>query len=111
MKNPGIKVASILFIAIFLLAAADSFAQSSNWLANNVLSLFQNAPWKLGSIRAYRQFTLGNAGYDSDIYYGYYDTHYPDVSFKAGPAFQWFAPLSKLIIFDSYQSIDGVFYS
>ena len=110
MKNPGIKVASILFIAIFLLAAADSFAQSSNWLANNVLSLFQNAPWKLGSIRAYRQFTLGNAGYDSDIYYGYYDTHYPDVSFNAGPAFQWFAPLSKLIIFDSYQSLQGAFY-
>lgn len=110
MKNPRTKVSCIVFIFIFLLAAAESFGQSGNWLANNVLSLFQDAPWKLGSIRGYRQFTLGNAGYDSDIYYGYYDTHYPDVSFNAGPAFQWFAPLSRLIIFDSYQSLEGAFY-
>jgi len=79
-------------------------------MGNTILNLFQQAPWKLGTVRAYRQFTLGNAGYDSDIYYGYYDTHYPDVSFNATPAFQWFVPLSKLVIFDSYQSLEGVFY-
>jgi hypothetical protein len=100
----------ILFISIFLLTAGRSFAQSGNWMGNTILNLFQQAPWKLGTVRAYRQFTLGNAGYDSDIYYGYYDTHYPDVSFNATPAFQWFVPLSKLVIFDSYQSLEGVFY-
>jgi len=110
VKNPARLAWFILFISIFLLTAGRSFAQSGNWMANTILNLFQQAPWKLGTVRAYRQFTLGNAGYDSDIYYGYYDTHYPDVSFNATPAFQWFVPLSKLVIFDSYQSLEGVFY-
>ena len=110
MKNLSRLASFILFISIFLLTAGRSFAQSGNWMANTILNLFQQAPWKLGTVRAYRQFTLGNAGYDSDIYYGYYDTHYPDVSFNATPAFQWFVPLSKLVIFDSYQSLEGVFY-
>lgn len=110
MKNLSGLASFILFISIFLLTAGRSFAQSGNWMANTILNLFQQAPWKLGTVRAYRQFTLGNAGYDSDIYYGYYDTHYPDVSFNATPAFQWFVPLSKLVIFDSYQSLEGVFY-
>ncbi|HOJ26759.1 MAG TPA: outer membrane beta-barrel protein [Candidatus Saccharicenans sp.] len=110
MKNLSGLASFILFISIFLLTAGRSFAQSGNWMGNTILNLFQQAPWKLGTVRAYRQFTLGNAGYDSDIYYGYYDTHYPDVSFNATPAFQWFVPLSKLVIFDSYQSLEGVFY-
>ena len=110
MKNLCRLASFILFISIFLLTAGRSFAQSGNWMGNTILNLFQQAPWKLGTVRAYRQFTLGNAGYDSDIYYGYYDTHYPDVSFNATPAFQWFVPLSKLVIFDSYQSLEGVFY-
>ena len=110
MRNPARRGCLILFISIFFFFSSQSFAQSGNWMANTVLSLFQNAPWKLGTVRAYRQFTLGNAGYDSDIYYGYYDTHYPDASFNAAPAFQWFVPLSKLVIFDSYQSLEGVFY-
>lgn len=110
MKNLSRLASFILFISIFLLIAGRSFAQSGNWMGNTILNLFQQAPWKLGTVRAYRQFTLGNAGYDSDIYYGYYDTHYPDVSFNATPAFQWFVPLSKLVIFDSYQSLEGVFY-
>ncbi|HOE14678.1 MAG TPA: outer membrane beta-barrel protein [Candidatus Saccharicenans sp.] len=110
MKNLSRLASFILFISIFLLTAGRSFAQSGNWMGNTILNLFQQAPWKLGTVRAYRQFTLGNAGYDSDIYYGYYDTHYPDVSFNATPAFQWFVPLSKLVIFDSYQSLEGVFY-
>lgn len=110
MKNLCRLASFILFISIFLLTAGRSFAQSGNWMGNTILNLFQQAPWKLGTVRAYRQFTLGNAGYDSDIYYGYYDTHYPDVSFNATPAFQWFIPLSKLVIFDSYQSLEGVFY-
>jgi len=110
VKNLSGLASFILFISIFLLTAGRSFAQSGNWMGNTILNLFQQAPWKLGTVRAYRQFTLGNAGYDSDIYYGYYDTHYPDVSFNATPAFQWFIPLSKLVIFDSYQSLEGVFY-
>jgi hypothetical protein len=110
VKNLSRLASFILFISIFLLTAGRSFAQSGNWMGNTILNLFQQAPWKLGTVRAYRQFTLGNAGYDSDIYYGYYDTHYPDVSFNATPAFQWFVPLSKLVIFDSYQSLEGVFY-
>jgi len=110
VKNLSGLASFILFISIFLLTAGRSFAQSGNWMGNTILNLFQQAPWKLGTVRAYRQFTLGNAGYDSDIYYGYYDTHYPDVSFNATPAFQWFVPLSKLVIFDSYQSLEGVFY-
>ncbi len=110
MKNLSRLASFFLFISVFLLTAGRSFAQSGNWMGNTILNLFQQAPWKLGTVRAYRQFTLGNAGYDSDIYYGYYDTHYPDVSFNATPAFQWFVPLSKLVIFDSYQSLEGVFY-
>ncbi|MGQ9801928.1 MAG: outer membrane beta-barrel protein [Candidatus Saccharicenans sp.] len=79
-------------------------------MANSILGLLRAAPWKMGPLRGYRSFSLGNAGYDSDIYYGFQDKEYPDFTFTAGPAFQWLVPLKKQIIFDSYQSLQGAFY-
>ena len=101
----------LLFLSAFLFCPVPARAQGTNWMANAVLSLFKNAPWKLGAVRAYRSFSIGNLGYDSDIYYGFQDKEYPDFTFNAGPAFEWFVPLKKLVIFDTYQSLQGAFYA
>jgi len=106
-----VKIFFLLFIFFLVATSSVTFAQSTNWMANAVLGLFKNAPWKLGPVRAYRSFSINNLGYDSDIYYGFQDKEYPDFTFNAGPAFQWLAPLKKLIIFDSYQSLQGAFYT
>jgi len=111
------RVAACLIFLLFLSAfiaspiPARAQGQGANWMANSVLGLLRAAPWKLGLLRGYRAFTLGNVGYDSDIYYGFQDKEYPDFTFTAGPSFQWFVPLKKLIIFDTYQQIQGAFYA
>lgn len=101
----------ILFIFVQFLDPLLLQGQSASWMANAVFGLFQNAPWKLGPIRAYRSFSLGNAGYDSDIYYGFRDEEYPDFTFTAGPSFQWLVPLKKTIFVDSLQQVQGAFYA
>ena len=101
-----------IVIPFFLLLEIPSlfYAQTATWYGSQVLDLFRNAPWKIGIIRGYRAFSLSNAGYDSDIYYGYLEQAHPDFTFAAGPTFQWFVPFSKRILFDSYQSFQGLFY-
>ena len=101
----------IIFIFTLLGEPVAARAQSTNWMANAVLGLMRAAPWKLGALQGYRAFSLGNVGYDSDIYYGFQDKEYPDFTFTAGPTFQWFVPLKKLIIFDTYQQLQGAFYA
>lgn len=104
---------SVTFLFFFSLFSnpQPAGAQSSNWMANNVLAFLRNAPWKIGHLTGYRSFTLGHVGYDSDIYYGFLDKEYPDFTFTAGPSFQWFVPLKKLIIFDTFQQVQGDFYA
>ncbi len=100
----------LLSLSAFITFPAPARAQSANWMTTSVLGLLPAAPWKMGILRGYRAFTLGNAGYDSDIYYGFRGEEYPDFTFTAGPSFQWFVPLKKLIIFDTYQQLQGAFY-
>lgn len=111
--KPGKLVSSFIFLlclSVFIISPIPARAQGTNWMANAVLGMLRAAPWKMGPLRGYRAFSLGNAGYDSDIYYGFQEEEYPDFTFTAGPAFQWLVPLKKLIIFDSYQSLQGAFY-
>lgn len=86
------------------------FSQGYTWMGANLEGFFRNAPWKIGKLRGYRAFYINNAGYDSDIYYGIYDETHPDFTFSTGPAFQWFVPLRKQIIFDTTQSFQGLFF-
>lgn len=106
---PGLLI--LIFIFALLSNPLPARAQGANWMASSVLSLLSRAPWKMGPLRGYRAFSLGNVGYDSDIYYGFQDKEYPDFTFTAGPSFQWFVPLKKLIIFDTYQQLQGAFYA
>ena len=112
MNSQRIKINKIIIVLILFqfLWIKSASAQSVNWLAENILELFKNAPWKIGQLHLYRAFYLNNAGYDSDIYYGYMGKTYPDYTLFAGPAFQALVPLQKLIFLDSYQSLQGAFY-
>lgn len=111
--KPKIPAGSLIFLlclSIFVLSPVPVRAQGPSWMASDILGLLRAAPWKMGPLRGYRSFSVGNAGYDSDIYYGFQDEEYPDLTFTAGPSFQWLAPLKKMVIFDSYQSLQGAFY-
>lgn len=110
MRNKKTGKTVIALVLFLLLWASGATAQNVNWIANSILDLYKNAPWKLGPLHLYRAFYLNNAGYDSDIYFGYLEKTYPDFTLFAGPAFQVLVPLKKTIFFDSYQSLQGAFY-
>lgn len=112
LKSSKVRSLSILIFLLYfqLIGNKPALGQNTNWIASQILELFRNAPWKIGHLHLYRAFNLNNAGYDSDIYYGYMGKTYPDFTLFVGPAFQALIPLQKLIILDSYQSLQGAFY-
>ncbi len=54
--------------------------------------------------------TLTNAGYDSDIYYGYLDNAVPDITFLAAVPLQVLLPISKKIVLEVFDSPQYLFY-
>ncbi len=61
-------------------------------------------------MRANGSFELTNAGYDTDIYYGFTATPVPDYSASAGARIQLLIPLSKTIIVDLFEFPQYMFY-
>jgi hypothetical protein len=77
---------SITLLALglgFLAAPGISFGQATNWMSAALEQAVNSAPWRAGAIRASAAFRLDNAGYDSDIYYGFALDTVPDYRFTA----------------------------
>lgn len=72
--------------------------------------LVNSARWKAGSLRYSAAFSLTNAGYDSDIYFGTTPTRVPDYTVRAGIPFRLFLPVNKSIIFDVFEDPQYAFY-
>ena len=72
--------------------------------------LVNSARWKAGSLRYSAAFSLTNAGYDSDIYFGTTPTRVPDYTFRAEIPFRLFLPVSKNVIFDVFENPEYAFY-
>lgn len=92
-------------------STASAQVQAPNLMFTTFQEMLKSAPWRMGQLRGFRAFSIDNLGYDSDIYYGFLGQEYPDFTFAAGPSFQWLLPLSKTVIFDSYQQIQTYFFA
>ena len=106
-----------MFVLITLAAAyiLSAFAQKGyssggTWLGRNLELQIKNAGLNLGPFRVRTNFTLSNAGYDSNVYYGATDEPIKDLTFTAGPAFDIYLPLKKKIIFHIYESPQYVYF-
>ena len=80
------------------------------WLGRDLEWQIKNAGFDLGPFHIKTAFTLTNAGYDSNVYYGATDEPVKDITFTAGPAFNIYLPIKKKIIFSIYESPQYVYF-
>jgi hypothetical protein len=70
----------------------------------------RQATWKFGPFRIDPVFQLSDAGYDSNLYYGYAGKPVKDYTLTAGPKFSVYLPLKKKIIFQVDESPQYVYF-
>jgi hypothetical protein len=103
----------VVFIAIIASIAAApgrGFGWGKTWMGASLEQIVQAARSKLGPFRYNATFQLGNAGYDSDVYFGNSQKPVPDYSFTAGPIVNVFLPLAKGIVLNVSESPEYVFF-
>jgi len=108
------KLSSALVISVALacfLGSPDPVrAQGNTWAGINLGQMIDAARLRLGALRLNASFELANAGYDSDVYFGYLDEAVPDYTFSAGLPVQVLLPLSKKVVLDVSDTPQYLFY-
>ena len=92
-------LAAALWVGL-LAAPRQAPAQVRTWVGGNLEQMVEGARWRLGALRVNAAFNLANAGYDSDIYYGFLSAPTPDVTASASLPVQVILPLSKKVVID-----------
>lgn len=82
------------------LAAEKSWAWGNTWPGVALQQVYEAARWRTGLLRSYGALVVDNAGYDSDIYYGYLAEKTPDYTFSVGPMVRLMLPASRKLVFD-----------
>jgi hypothetical protein len=104
--------ALVLSAALVCLLGSPGFmaAQGNTWVGVNLEQMVNAARIRLGELRLNAAFELTNAGYDSDVYYGYLEEAAPDYTFSAGLPVQVLLPLSKKVVLDVSDTPQYLFY-
>lgn len=111
MKRRSFVVSAALALTAWLaLLAGPVLGQGNTWAGASLAQMIDAARWRIGALRINAALALTNAGYDSDIYYGYFDEAVPDYTFSAGVPVQVLLPLSKKVVLDVFDSPQYVFY-
>ncbi len=108
------KLSSALVISAVLacLLGSPGFmaAQGNTWVGINLEQMVNAARFRLGALRLNASLELTNAGYDSDVYYGYFDEAVPDYTFSAGLPVQILLPLSKKVVLEVSDTPQYLFF-
>jgi hypothetical protein len=106
------KFTGVVLFLIFSLFLTQGriFAWGNTWMGAALEMMVNSARWKAGPFRYIGALQLGNAGHDSDIYFGQLANPVPDYTFTAGPDLQVLLPLKKRVVFDISESPRYVFY-
>jgi len=76
-------------------------AQGYTWIGEGLTRMVEGARWRLGALRINAAFSLADAGYDSDVYYGYFQSEeFPDWTLAASIPVQLIVPLGKSVVLD-----------
>jgi hypothetical protein len=104
-----LSAAAALLAWLFMLPG-PVFGQGNTWAGTSLAQMVEAARWRLGTLRVNAALALTNAGYDSDIYFGYLDEAVPDYTFTAGVPVQVLLPLSKKVVLEVFDSPQYLFY-
>jgi len=102
--------AAVVLVAWCVLLPVPVCGQGNTWAGTSLAQMVEAARWRLGALRINTALALTNAGYDSDIYFGYLDAAVPDYTFTAGVPVQVLLPLSKNVVLDIFDSPQYIFY-
>jgi hypothetical protein len=109
-RKRSVMVAALgLALGVFI-APAAVFGQGSTWAGQMLARTMDSAMWRAGILRANTAFTLSAAGYDSDIFYGFFGEPFPDGFFSAGTPVQLLCPVNKTVVLEVYDSPRYDFY-
>jgi hypothetical protein len=103
-------VAALALLAALFWAPVKAYGQGSTWAGANLVQMIESAGWRLGALRINAALQIMNAGYDSDVYFGYRSEPVPDLTFSASVPVQILLPLSKKIVIDVSDSPQYDFY-
>ncbi len=103
----GIVLAGLAWL---LVTPGMAFGQGNTWVGANLQQMIESGRWRFGLVRVNAAFELSNVGYDSDIYYGFFDERIPDVTSSASTPVQVLLPLSKKVVIDVSDTPQYVFY-
>ncbi|HOW84880.1 MAG TPA: outer membrane beta-barrel protein [Candidatus Aminicenantes bacterium] len=109
-KSKTAFAAALLFLAAAVGGAGTALAQENTWSGESLALMVDQAQWKLGLLRVNAGFQLTNAGYDTDIYYGYGDGAEPDATLTAALPLQIILPISRKAVLDVTETPQYVFY-
>ena len=69
-----------------------------------------SARWRLDALRINASVSIANAGYDTDIYYGYFSQATPDFTLTASVPVQILLPISKKAVVEFNDAPQYLFY-
>jgi hypothetical protein len=111
MKRRRLLAIAGMTLAIWLFGVrGNTYAQGHTWVGAGLAQMIEEARWRFGVLRINAAFTLANAGYDSDIYYGYLPEPAPDFTLAASIPVQVLLPVSKKVVLEFSDSPQYVFY-
>ena len=102
--------AAVVLVAWCVLLPVPVCGQGNTWAGTSLAQMVEAARWRFGTLRVNAAFSLSNAGYDSDVLYGYTAEPVPDYTLSAGSTVQVLLPLSKKVVLDIFDSPQYVFY-
>ena len=103
-------IASILMIAWLASAPWSAFGQGHTWPGTSLAQTVESARWRLDALRINASLSLANAGYDTDIYYGYFSQVTPDFTLTASVPVQILLPISKKVVIEFNDAPQYLFY-
>jgi hypothetical protein len=105
MKLIGRRLVSVLVLILgTAIAPSTALGQGSTWAGQGLARTMDSAMWRAGIMRANAAFTLTDAGYDSDIYYGFFGETVPDASASVGTPVQLLFSVNKTVVLEVYDS-------
>jgi len=100
----------ISLLAWIVLIPSPILGQGNTWAGTSLAQMVEAARLRVGAFRVNASLTLTNAGYDTDVYYGYFDEAVPDFTLSAAVPVQVLLPLGKKIVLDLFESPQYLFY-
>jgi hypothetical protein len=102
--------AVISSLMLLFCGAKEGYAWGKTWMGTALELAVRQAAWKFGPFRIQPAFSLTDAGYDSNIFYGSAGEPIADYSMTAGPRFTVYLPIKNKVVLSVYGSPQYVYY-